>query len=185
MMELLGQSFFDNPVPLLAALGVIWIGLLAGWWAKRDRRLMIGLLVTPVVGAAAVLASWMVQTPEEDIEQRTEELAAIVMRNDWPKVQSYLADDFDGPYGNKEQMLLLAKTVVRRMNVNSAKIVSNNVEFVEDIAVSRVKAKINYDGELGPSMYVTGWMVYWARRDNDWKIISVRPEQPLPHGGFP
>lgn len=175
MMEFLRETFFENPLPLILALGVVWVAFVVAWWHHRRRALTVALVVLPVVAGGGMLTAHLVETPREMIVRHTKEIAQHFEQGQWDRLSEFLDEDFESPLGQKDETIAAASQARRTFDVMSVDIISNNVDMMNEVAASRLQAKVNYNADAGTHM--SEWMVYWALRETGWKIISVKHQQ--------
>lgn len=167
----------ENPWPLILALSVVAVGMLAAWYARRDNRLLI------VTGGVILLAVGVWEFERRVVTER-ERLAAEVLELRDAVQKKNLAGVF-ALFSNSDPKLKLLATAGLAL-----------VEFEDAIRVTALETKLSSNDSRGETQFranvslkVAGygsmgrqptlWSLGWRKEGGEWRIVRVRRFHPL------
>ncbi len=168
------ELLFEDPLWLYVALAAAEMILLAVFLRRRTRPLAIALAV-PVALALAVLATDMlVVTDRERIDAALSDLAAKLEKRDLQGVSTYLADDFGGDYIDREAAVKAAEAALKTYRIDSIRTRNVRIEMLDAQAKVHLLTAIHFNSDAGPAAYTLEWTLFWAKRNGEWRIFSVK-----------
>lgn len=84
----------DDPSVVYLLLGVVALGLVAGWWSSRDRRYLIGLGGVALLFLIVLLVSRLVDTDAKRIKRSLDEMAEGVRARSADRIFAHLSSRF-------------------------------------------------------------------------------------------
>lgn len=172
----------ENPVPVMVALVIAALILLAVAWQDRRRRPAIAAAVVLAVAAALWLVATVVETRRETLMRHTRYLLDATAPLDEDGLRRIFSPDtvVTGPDGKVwysfDETLAELRGVLSRFRIRGHRVdqISATAEGA-DRGSSHVRISTRLDPEQYPTPIHTAWRLSW-RRDPDvtWRLIEIR-----------
>ena len=175
-MEALSRLVFEDPSALYWALGLAQAIMLVMLYFRRTRRVKRLALLPAVLAGIVVLVAALVTTERERLGQATGELVGSFREVDLAAMEQIIASDFADRHYDKAELLEAAKTAAGRFPVETVEITAKRVELDGD--TGKVRVWVTLDAWGGGRKVPTVWTLWWARRDGQWQLTSIRLEEP-------
>lgn len=176
-MESLKIELFERPLYIYVAAAVAVLVLLAMWWQRRDRKLLLWMIAPVAVAGAVTLTAWLVVTDREQLKAASRDIADAVVAREVPRIMWYLDDSFEARI---DRMSFSKAMVEQEVNLLVDKHRIEGINFGDySIAIEGrratmiVNTKIFFDG----GMDSLTWEIIWTKRPAGWRILTVGEPQ--------
>jgi hypothetical protein len=173
----------ENPWPVMIALSVVAVGLVAAWRTRQDTRLLV------VAGVAILLAAGVWELERRIVTERERLAARVLDLRD--AVQAKELVRVFGFFSNSDLTL-------KTMAISGLAMVS----FEDQIRVTALETTLTSNDTRGEtrfranvSLNVAGygsvgrrptlWSLTWRKEADEWRIIKIRRFHPLSHKEIP
>ncbi len=173
-MSTIEETFFEDPLYVYIALGLLELVFLSGWHYTRSGT-WGRLAVIPILLAGATFAvSRMVVTERERIIIAAEEIADDLTTGRTEAVEKYLHENFTSRrWPDRARALSAARRAIEDYGVSRVKVFRIKVEVSDGRAKSAAGTVIEYDTRFGAGKSALDWRINWIRTDSGWKILEV------------
>ncbi|MFP3937434.1 MAG: hypothetical protein ACLFVW_03760 [Phycisphaerae bacterium] len=173
-MDGIKTALFEEPFYIYVALGFAELVLLAVWYERRTPRWAMSLLAPVVLAGAVFLVEAVVETDREQITRALGEIAADAGAGRTDAGERYLADDYKGFGGSKQQIISRADSVIKRFNVRDVNFVNLQVELRNSTARTTFSSVISLGASSDPGRRVSMvWDIRWEKRGDEWRIVDM------------
>lgn len=166
----MGYYLFENPYPLLLALGIVELFLYLKYRTDSRPGMAKALGVVPLLGAVVVLLALFIETDREAIVRTLSDCVAAADRRDADGVLTHVDLPASPPPGNWSAREFAGGVRLGLEYVNGCRLHMPDVDVGGDSAKSDLRVTVYLSG--GGVMVVTA-NLKWARRGERWKIVDI------------
>jgi len=160
-------------------MAIAEVVILLIWVIRRTRRSAIALLAPALLAGAVVLTAKLVKTDKEQITQALHEIAASAQGGRLRAARGYLDPacrmDLDGQPIGRREMIALGEGLLKRHRVEVVGIAALEITVAGRQAAATLTTIVTL---AGAGRFALGWETDWARRQEGWRIVEVRPVEP-------
>lgn len=178
----LSHLFFEQPTPLIMALGLA--GLILLWHGNRrlNRRVMAAGAGCFLLAGASWLLAWAVVTPREQVIENTRALVAHTAPLNLPAVRALFdpAATLTNAKGEHwlrfEQIFARLEAVARTYALASNELAGVAAEATSSTrGLAEIEVRSTLGGEYGQLPVQTRWLLHWEKGvDGRWRVVEVQ-----------
>jgi len=173
------ETFFENPLYVYIALGLVEVVLLGIWFERRAPGAARAMIVPPVLaGVVALVAHWVV-TDREQIQTASQDIAEAIVQRQYGRIAPHLDEKFlahlHGSIVNKPAVVAVCKAQIARHGITKVNFHRMQVRVDGRRAKMHVTTFVFF-GEQGRTALV--WDARWIKRGDKWLVLEVsEPKQ--------
>ncbi len=131
----------DNAAAVYFLLGLVGLGLAAGWWITRHRQLLLALAAVALVVGLVWLLSLLIDTDRKILKRTVQEMAQGVREKNEHKIFPHLSKSFSWNNMNLKEFRENARQEIRRGRIDDLEV--SKFSFLH-VARDEGKARVEF-----------------------------------------
>lgn len=174
----MSETFFENPIYVYIALGLAELVIAAVWYERRNRRLILAMLIPPVLAIGVAVVERLVVTDREQIMAAAGQMAEAVERRQLDRIVEHIDDEFSSGARmfslsiTKANIVAFANSRISRYSISSIKLAKVGVEVTGRTAKMHLLTMVHH-GQDGRAKTPLIWDIVWIRRRDGWRMLEV------------
>jgi len=175
----MSETFFENPLYVYIALGLVELVLLGIWFDRRLRGVAMTMIVPLVLAGIVALVAHLVVTDREQIEAAAQDIADAIAQKQYERIPPHLDEKFlarlHGSVVNKATVIAACNAQITRYGITKVNFHRMKVQIDGQSAKMHVTTFVFFGKNSRTSLV---WDARWVKRKDRWLVLEVsEPKQ--------
>ncbi|MHC4294257.1 MAG: hypothetical protein ACYSTL_01585 [Planctomycetota bacterium] len=179
----MSEMFFENPLKIYIALGLIELVCVIVFLVRRTGKSALALLVPLGLAGIVALVAYLVVTDREQITAAVHDIANAIVTAQPERIPPYLDEQFTahlfGESVRKNEIKAVCNSSIKKWGISEIKFHNMRIEVENRDAKFHVNTFITFS-EHGGGRHPLIWDATWVKRGKKWLVLNVRE----PRTGF-